>query len=703
MSNLTGAVARADESTDPDYWVRHVRETVRFADGVGFLHAEGVRTFLELGPDGVLSAAGAECVPDGDVDDDGGGGSVFVPVLRSGRQPDVESLFAALGRLWTRGGRVDWPAVFSGTGARRVDLPTYPFQRRRYWPTIAPAPAGDVGMAGMTSPRHPLLGAAVALADGDGILFTGRLSVQTHPWLADHEISGVVLVPGTALLEMAIRAGDQVGCDTVEELTLQNPLALPERGAVAVQLTVGGPDESGRRPIGIYSRLEDAADDAWTRNAAGFVAEGGDEPATTAADSSVWPPAGAEAVDLDVDGFYEGLALGGFGYGPTFQGLRAAWRRGEDVFAEVAFPDGAGSPADPTRFGLHPALLDAALHAVGLGSFLTSADGQDRGRGHLPFSWNDVTLHATGASVLRVRLSPAAMPGSGDAGGGIALTVADGAGRPVASVGSLVLRPVSPEHVRAAGTAGQGSLYRITWVPVSTPSSPPANPPRPGRYAVVGADRMRLGAILGADSHPDLDAFLATVHTDAPDLVLVPFSTDPGSGPGAGPEPNSNPDPNRTEVFTPAIAHDSTVRALRFIQSWLADERLADVPLAIVTRGAVSAGSDDEEPADLAHAPLWGLVRSAQSEHPGRILLIDVDLDLGSGAEGEPTPTPMAMARRRAGCWTRRSPSRPRSPAASANLSSRCAVAGSWRRASPAPPPRTASRRPSRPPPTAHP
>ncbi len=219
VSNLTGEVAAAGALTDAGYWVRHVREAVRFGDGVRTLADRGVRTFLELGPDAVLSALVPESVQDPAV--------AALPVLRKDVSEETSAVTALAG-LFTRGVAVDWAALFAGTGARPVELPTYAFQRRRYWPTVRAA-TGDASGLGLIAAGHPLLGAAVTIADSDEILLTGRLSAQSHPWLADHRVDGRIVLPGTALADLAVRAGDQAGQDRVEELTLLAPLAPPER------------------------------------------------------------------------------------------------------------------------------------------------------------------------------------------------------------------------------------------------------------------------------------------------------------------------------------------------------------------------------------------------------------------------------------------------------------------------------------------
>nr|APD71815.1 type I polyketide synthase 2 [Streptomyces sp.] len=580
VSNLTGALVSDGEMGSAEFWVRHVREAVRFLDGVRALEAAGVTTYVELGPDGVLSALAQECVTED---------AAFVPVLRKGR-PEAETVTTALALAHVHGVGVDWAAYFSATGARRVDLPTYPFQRQRYWPAVSSLYLGNVEAIGLDDTAHPLLSAGVALPESDGMVFAGRLALSTHPWLADHTILGNVLLPGTAFVELATRAGDQLGCDHLEELTLEAPLVLPERGGVQLRVWVGAADETGRRPFALHSRAEGlAAEEPWTRHAAGVLAEAG-RPAADY-ELTAWPPPGAAEVPLD--GRYEALDAIGFAYGPTFRGLRTAWQLDGAVYAEVALPQGAEDQAG--RFGLHPALLDAALHAIGLGGI-----GADDGQGRLPFAWTGVSLYAGGAGALRVRLTPAGAES-------VRLEIADASGTPVAAVESLGLRPVTADQLRAARATHHESVFRQQWTEL-TGLGPP-DTAATTRYALLGetdTDADAAAVPAGADRHADLAALAAAVDAGAavPDEVFLYLA------PTAAP-------------LSAAAVHRASHDALALAQDWLADERFAAARLVFVTRGAVAA-TPDEDVTDLAAATVWGLLRSAQTENPGRIALVDV-------------------------------------------------------------------------------
>jgi polyketide synthase 7 len=510
-STVTGGLLDTTE-LDTGYWFRNTRQPVLFEPVVRGLLDQGHDLFIEVSAHPVSAVGAQETI------EDTGRDAVVVGSLRR-NEGGLERFLISLAEVYSRGAHVDWAAVLPG--ARRVDLPTYPFQRQRYWMEVEQS-AGDVAAAGLDSPDHPLLGAAIRRADG-GLTLTGKLSTGSHQWLADHAVAETVLLPGTAFVDLALRAGELAGADRVEELTLHAPLLLPHGQAVRVQVVVGTADEAGRREVTVHSGV-DGQD--WVEHATGALV-----PATaTGPELDQWPPPGAS--EADITGLYDRFAEIGVHYGPAFQGLRAVWQRGEEVFAEVELPPDAG---DAGRYGVHPALLDAALHPLGLG-ILLAGSAEPR----LPFAWNGISLYGSGASALRVRLSRAGT----DA---ISLAVADDAGKPVASVETVVFRPVRADQLRGASNVVRDALFRVQWQPLPGVREPAAVP-------AAFASILPSGALAAVQERLQGD-----------DSVSV-----------------------------------------------------------VVTRGAMAVRPGENVP-DLPAAALWGLIRSAQAEHPGRFVLVDMD------------------------------------------------------------------------------
>ncbi|GAA3588491.1 type I polyketide synthase [Amycolatopsis ultiminotia] len=539
-STVTGEWISGAGVLDGGYWYRNLRHQVRFGPAVLALLGQGHRAFVEVSAHPVLVQPinevvdSAEAVVTGSLRRDEGG---------------LPRLLTSMAELFVRGVRVDWSWVVPPA---RVDLPTYAFDHQHYWlRSSGQVDAVSLGQAGV---EHPLLGAVVPLPQSDGLVFTSRLSLRSHPWLADHAIGGAVLFPGTGLVELAVRAGDEAGCPVLDELVTEAPLVVPEHGGVRVQVMVAGPDANGSRTVDVYSLREDDVD-GWTRHATGLLSA---TPSTsTGFDFTAWPPAGAQ--QIGIGDFYADLVERGYAYGPTFQGVRAVWQRGEEVFAEVALPDNQRDEA--AGFGLHPALLDAALQT---GTIAAAATGEP-GKSVMPFAWNGLVLHAVGASALRVRVAP----GGPDA---LSVEAADQTGGPVLTMDSLVLRAVSTE---ALDTGRTSSLYRQDWTELSAVDGALPSPPW---VAVATADDV--AAMADGET-----AVLEAVGVESP-LVL-------------------------------------TARVLEVVQAWLAGESSEDSRLVVVTRGAVPAG--DGAVTDPAAAAVWGLVRAAQSENPDRIVLLDLD------------------------------------------------------------------------------
>ncbi|MFI1380255.1 type I polyketide synthase [Embleya sp. NPDC020886] len=630
VTALSGRVATDEELGTPQFWVDHIRRPVRFADSVAQLGERGTAHYVELGPEGVLTGLVRDCLAgsgrtQADPGEAGGGergpAPLVLPTLR-GSRPEADALLDTLGALYAHGVPVDWRAVFAGRGGRRVTLPTYAFQRRRFW--LEPDPEPAPGSPTVEAAAHPFLRSGTRTADDDGLLLSGVLSVREQPWLADHVVAGEILLPATALVEMALYAGGLVGADVLDELVLTAPLPLPADGAVAVQVKVAGADDAGRRTLLFHSRPHPPAGDRpWLRNATGTLS-----PARPAADHEETdgasrqhesrPPAAAMPLPADGPGAgsYERLAAAGLRYGPAFQGMRAVRRHGDELYADIMLPEAAraGHPerAGP-EFVLHPALFDAALHALALDGLVGNASGTTGGGLSLPFAFAGVRVHATGVRRVRVRTSPGP-------DGQAAVELTDEQGAPVATVRSLTLRPL-PATGAATPDAVAGALHRTDWVPLSEPPASAAMP----RWGVLGtAGTSPVDALAppgsGIPVYPD-PAACDAAHTV---IVAVCPPADPGGG-------------ARDRAAAMLRAAD---RALRLVREWLAQPHLSRSRLVLVTSDAVDfahgdpaatgagfgeSGRSDETASLPSHAPVWGLVRSALRETPGRFALIDVD------------------------------------------------------------------------------
>ncbi|MCG8928080.1 type I polyketide synthase [Lentzea sp. CC55] len=520
VSTLTGQAAGAGDFTTAEYWVRHVRESVRFEDAVRVLEAGGVKTFVELGPDSVLSASASASLSSS---------AVTLPLLRKDRV-ETRALLDTVAKLFVRGTSVDWPAVLGEVTLPHVELPTYAFQRQRFWLDTPRATRGVTG-TGLDAVGHPLLTASMSLAGSDTTVLIGQLSTARPAWAGGHRVGGAAVVPGTALLEMAAKAGEQVGCPRVAELLFRSAVVLSAEGTLDVQVEVSAPQGDGSRALALHSRT--SADAPWTAHATGRLVPG---VPGSGENLTEWPPANAEPVDLD--GLYSRLAEDGLDYGPDFQGVRRAWRRGDDVFAEVTLPAAVRDEAGD--YLVHPALLDSALHPL-------AADAL-----RLPFSWAGVEVHGPGASSLRVRLRSVGQDSFG-------ITAWDNVGMPVLSADELVARPVVREQLQVIGAAqAQETLFRIDWKAPEKLSGP-----------------------------------RGTGH-----LTLTVGNGDPAV-----------PLPRRVRTALDA--------ALASVRGWLERDHEPGARLAVLTQGAVDG--------DPVAAAVWGLVRSAQTEHPGTLQLIDLD------------------------------------------------------------------------------
>ncbi|MFD8159757.1 type I polyketide synthase [Streptomyces malaysiensis] len=567
-STVTGGVLDTGE-LDAEYWFRNARHPVNFEGAIHELLADGFGFFVESSAHPVLVTAMQQMF------EDAGAEAVAVGSLRR-EEGGARRFLASLAEGHVGGLPVHWPTVFAGAEPHRIDLPTYAFQRRHYW--LEPAgTTGDAAGLGLESAQHPLLGAVTEFPESGGVLFTSRLSLRTHPWLADHAAAGTVLLPGAAFVELAVRAGDEVGCGVVEELVIEAPLTLAVGDGARLQVFVGEAGDSGRRTLSVRSRPEGSGPGAaWTRHATGVLAPAA---VTTAPDTGLaqWPPAGAVPVDPErVAETYEDMAATGYGYGPAFRGLRAVWTRGEEVFAEVALVEDQGLSAD--GFGLHPVLLDSAMHAIAF-----RGPGAAEATLALPFAYRDVALHAAGASALRVRITP-------NGPEEVALQLADTGGAAVAAVGSVVSRPVATELLDTGTSPTRERMFRVGWDELPAPA------------ADITSDTPHPVPVATAE---DIRELAETADLGVPEALLLDLT-------GDGQEPSASG------------VREATGRVLELLRTWLAAPELEDTRLLVLTHGAVAV-HHDRELTDPTAAAVCGLLRSAQAENPGRITLADTD------------------------------------------------------------------------------
>ncbi|MER6632968.1 SDR family NAD(P)-dependent oxidoreductase [Streptomyces sp. NPDC000987] len=472
--------------------------------------------------------------------------------------------------------------LLGGLSRRVMDLPAYPWQRQRLAPPpLPPSPSlprtkpsgepvpepvrvgGGVEQAGLAAVGHPFLGALVPDPESDALTLTGRLSLTDHPWLADHTINGHTLFPGTGFLELALQAAHHTHTTHLHELLITTPLHLTHHHPTHLQINITPSDPQGHRTLRIHSRPHNHP--TWTHHATATLHP--HTPTTTDTDTATatataWPP--PHATPIDTHHLYEHLRQHGYHYGPAFQGLHTAWRHGNDIYADVTLP----KPTDPSPYTIHPALLDACMHAV-----LAEDSERRQGQVLLPYVWSGVTSYASGASAVRVRVSPAGPDG-------FTVAVADRSGQPVLSVSAVTGRPVSADQPAAGRESDGGLLQVVDWQPV------------------------RADAPVEITAWEDLPA-----DGPMPRVVVLRAGTAAGEVPDA--------------------VRANLAAVLGAVQRWLADARYADSRLVVTTRRAVAVGPDED--VDVAHAPVWGLVRAAQAENPGRIQL----LDTGTGTEPE--------------------------------------------------------------------
>ncbi|MFF2552977.1 SDR family NAD(P)-dependent oxidoreductase [Nocardia sp. NPDC058058] len=569
---------RADVSEiGGDYWFENLRRPVEFEGAVRAALTAGYDTFVEVSPHPVLLLAVESIAEDAGTEVCTGG------TIRRGDGGTARFLQSA-GQLYCAGVRVDWARFFAELPGGTVSLPTYAFERKRFWvdpPRIAGAAPGVEPI------DHPMLTGAARIAGSDERVYFGSVSTRTHPWLADHAVQDRILLPGTVFLELAAFVGGHLGGLDVDELTVVAPLVLADAVAAQVQIVVGGPDEA-RRKISIHSRGVDTEEpDRWVAHASGYLGGGPRRAPDTAADQIAWPPTDAQTVDSAE--LYDELAARGYHYGPAFRGVQRLWTTPDGFAAEIECP---AALADSVHsFVIHPALLDAGLHGF-------AARETTTGKLVLPFSWQGVTFGEVRSGRLRVHVTFTAELQA-------RIVVRDGHGARIGSIEGLTVRELT--ETAEAPTAVDDCLFTPVWArmpqpPVLAPAEQPVAAVLLGARGVE-IDSATVDVIASLDDFRDIEPALATDSARPVRLLILALPTPADSAPDS----------------------DAIGDVLSVLNTWIASNALPRARMLVLTRAAVRA-----VPADTVH-PLAvarsALIRSVQLENPDRITVVDLDDD----------------------------------------------------------------------------
>ncbi|KAK4495334.1 hypothetical protein PRZ48_013665 [Zasmidium cellare] len=408
ISTVTGSLAKSLDLCSPEYWTRQLVSPVRFADAVRTARELGCSHFLEIGPSAALASHVQDAVPTG---------------------ATIRSFIEALTSLTIQGCDVAWSRALEGSGAKKVDLPTYPFQRKRYWldpPNISETD-GETGGG--------FLDAGVSVPGSSQVVFSGIVPLGKFPWLGDHVMGGKTILPATAFVEMALKAGREVGLNVLGELTLLKPLDSSEGDDVRLQMIVEDAGTNSGRTFNIFSRPTRAKiSEDWNLHASGVLQERLHHSVQQAVHTS-WPTQG----EIEITGAYNQLQAAGISYGPAFRCIQRLCQTQEGFVAKLVLPE----ECRPGDHLVHPALLDAALHVPLLAS---PSDAITR----LPFRLAGVRLWPSKEREVRAVVRNLE-------NGDLAVTVYDLRGHLVAEIDTVCLRKMAKKS---------GDLFALQWSPI---------------------------------------------------------------------------------------------------------------------------------------------------------------------------------------------------------------------------------------------
>jgi phthiocerol/phenolphthiocerol synthesis type-I polyketide synthase C len=645
ISNLTGQALAQGEIPDASYWRRHIREAVKFAEGMNTLSEMGCDLFLELGPTPTLLGMGKACLPKGT--------GTWLPSLRKGKA-DWECLLDSLGTLYMRGVEVDWIGFDRDYQRHRLPLPTSPFERKRYW----------LDLSATRNPResaqrpslHPLLGRRVRSALSM-LQFEAILSTSALPYLADHRIHGSVVLPATAYIDMALAAAEEVleksGTAIEVELALQQALFLPENGSRAVQLILY-PVTSGVTSFQVFSQPvdEENGKGVWTLHATGKIRPGQiNKPHLPPERASIEAIKSRCQEEISAPELYQRLRDSGLQYGPSFRGIKKLWWRNGEALGQVELPQISGSEA--SAYHIHPTLLDACLQVMA-----ATLSGQSAhavaGDTYLPSGVASVRIYDRPDTRLwsYATLRPDAALDTDTLEGEVRLF--NETGQVVAEMLGLRLVRLGSDTKRITQVNPNDWLYKLEWQPEAytqteqTLAGFPSS--RPGSWLIF-ADTGDVGQALAerlkgrgetcfmvspgeayTTSESEREHFWIDPTNPVDLRRLLEDTLSPNNPPCRGVLHMWSLEAARATKDTTLASLQSAQRlgsssVLLLVQA-LAKADLPHPPrLWLVTRGAQAVG---EESVSVAQSPLWGLGRVITLEHP-EFQCVRIDLEPGSG------------------------------------------------------------------------
>ena len=443
ISNLTGGLMTA--APDKSYWSRHLREGVRFADGMLALAKLECRTFLEVGPHPVLLPLAQVCLGQN------AKSAAWVATLNR-QKSNADSISEMLVALYLAGHKIDWTAVHADACWRRIPLPTYPFQRRRHW--IEDDPTRIARPSSAAEPSHPLLGTRLN-STGKEVHYQARYGVRHAGYLSDHKVVGTVVLPTTAELEAATVVGRMhFGTPRVSFDDAMHHQAMPfANGEDRFVRVLVDPLKSDRASFRLVSAATEDAE-VWHTHMTGILrtAEG--------PSWSAFSPAQVRSrcqQTVPVADFYERLGRLGLEYGPSFRGVQEVYLGQHEVLTKVQLPDGLAQ----LQYVLHPAFLDACLHAYPLVLEATEKGKSDGLRSHLPVSLKGFRCYQDGIDHAWVHTKLRSV--ENDDTQVIDIRIYDLAERPVAELEGLTVRPLPLAKVRQPRADTDDVFYRAAW------------------------------------------------------------------------------------------------------------------------------------------------------------------------------------------------------------------------------------------------